>query len=53
MLFFGPSFSHLVCYFNYFFAIQVYFSKLKRYILISSKLARENWGEMAVLVILM
>ena len=30
MLFFGPSFSHLICYFNYFLQIQWYFSKLKK-----------------------
>ena len=30
MLFFGPSFSHLVFYFGYFLEIQWYLSKLKK-----------------------
>ena len=30
MLFFGPSFSHLMCYFGYFSEIQWHFSKLKK-----------------------
>ena len=30
ILFFRPSFSHLICYFNYFFAIEWHFSNSKK-----------------------
>ena len=53
MLFFGPSFSHLACYFNYFLQIQVYFSKLKKVSFVKSKLGHVKWGKTAVLVIFM
>ena len=53
MLFFGPSFSHLACYFNFFFLqIQVFFSKLKKVSFGKSKLGRVKLGKTAVLVIL-
>ena len=44
MLFFGPSFSHLDCYFNYFLQIQVYFSKLKKVSFGKSKLGHVKLG---------
>ena len=53
MLFFGHSFSHLACYFNYFFAIQVIFSKLKKVSFGKSKLGYIKLGKTAVLVIFM
>ena len=53
MLFFGPSFSHLACYFNYFLQIQVFFSKLKKVSFGKSKLGHIKLGKTAVLVIFM
>ena len=53
MLFFGPSFSHLACYFNYFLQIQVFFSKLKKSKFGKSKLGHVKLGKTAVLVIFM
>ena len=40
MLFFGPSFSHLICYFGYFLYIQWHFSKLKK-----GSLVHYVWGK--------
>ena len=53
MLFFGPSFSHLACYFDYFLQIQVYFSKLKKVSFGKSKLGHVKLGKTAVPVIFM
>ena len=53
MLFFAPSFSHLVCYFNYFLQIQVYFSKLKKGSFGKSKLGHVKLSKTPVLVIFM
>ena len=53
MLFFGPSFSHLACYFNYFLQIQIFFSKLKKVSFGKSKLGYVKLGKAAVLVIFM
>ena len=53
MLFFGSSFSHLACYFNYFLQIQVYFSKLKKVSFGKSKLGHVKLGKTAVLFIIM
>ena len=54
MLFFGPSFSHLACYFNYFFfQNQVIFSKLRKVSFGKFKLGYVKLGETAVLVIFM
>ena len=52
MLFFGPSFSHLICYFGYFcFANSVYLSKLKNKFGMLN-LGQIIFGKTAVLVIL-
>ena len=51
MLFIGPSFSYLACYFNNFLQIQVYFSKLKKVSFVKSKLGHVKLGKTAVLVI--
>ena len=54
MLFFGPSFSHLACYFNHFFyQNQVFFSKLKKVSFGKSKLGYIKLGKTAGLVIFM
>ena len=54
MLFFGSSFGHLACYFNYFFwQIQVYLSKLKKVSFGKSKLGHVKLGKTAVLLIFM
>ena len=50
MLFFGPSFSHLVCYFIYFLQIQVNFSKSKKVSLVSPNSVMKI-RETAVLII--
>ena len=42
MLFFGPSFSHLVCYFGYFLEIQ-YLSNLKKEILVCQIWVKNFW----------
>ena len=52
MLFFGPSFSHLACYFNLFYQNQVFFSKLKKVSFGKSKLGYIKLGKTAGLVIL-
>ena len=53
MLFFGPNFNHLTCYFNYFLQIQAYFSKLKKVSFGKSKLGHVKLDKTAVLVIFM
>ena len=51
MLFFVPSFSHLVCYFGYFFINSIVFFQIKKSGFWYSKFGSYNFGKTSVLVI--